>query len=209
MSFEGFEHFEAALARRKGVILGLPHLGSWDYGGAALAAIGYPMTVVVEPVTNEALFAWFAERRRAMGLRVVALGPAATATVSAALRSGGVVGLVCDRDLSHSGVTVCFFGEETTLPAGPAALALRTGAALLPTAVLDRPAGRHLGVFRPPLHTCRGSGPLADDIARITSQLAAELEHLIRRAPEQWHLFQPNWPSDTAGRSTSGCEAQR
>lgn len=198
MSFEGFEHFELSLARGKGVILGLAHLGSWDYGGAAMAAIGYPMTVVVEPVTNEALFAWFAERRRAMGLSIVPLGPRATATVTAALRSGGVVGLVCDRDLSHKGVTVSFFGEETTLPAGPAALALRTGAALLPTAVLDRPAGRHLGVFRSPLDTCR-RGPLADDIARITGQLAAELERLIRRAPEQWHLLQPNWPSDTAG----------
>lgn len=197
MSFEGFEHLRAGMERGRGVILGLPHLGSWDYGGAALAAMGYPMTVVVEPVPNEALFAWFVERRRAMGLSVVPLGPGAASTLAGVLRTGGLVGLVCDRDLVGRGVAVPFFGEETTLPAGPATLALRTGAALLPTAVLDEPRGRHRGVLRPALDTTR-KGALADDVARITAELAAEMEGLIRRAPEQWHLFQPNWPSDHA-----------
>ena len=88
-----------------------------------------------------------------------------------------------------------FFGERTTLPSGPATLAIRTGAPLLPVAVYFRnPVGYH-GVVRPPLDVSR-QGTLREDVTRITQALAGELEAFIRRAPEQWHLLQPNWPSD-------------
>ncbi len=90
-----------------------------------------------------------------------------------------------------------FFGERTTLPAGPATLALRTGATLLPVGVyFTEEYNGHLAIVRPPVSTVRHGGRLRDDVVRITQSLAHELEFLIRRAPEQWHLFQPNWPSD-------------
>jgi KDO2-lipid IV(A) lauroyltransferase len=111
------------------------------------------------------------------------------------LGDNGIAALVSDRDLVGSGVEVEFFGERTTLPAGPATLALRTGAALLPTAVYMRPGGGHHGVIRPPMAVERRGG-LREDVRRLTQDLAHELEVLIRVAPEQWHLFQPNWPSD-------------
>jgi phosphatidylinositol dimannoside acyltransferase len=88
------------------------------------------------------------------------------------------------------------------LPGGPATLALRTGAPILPTAVYF--TGRrdgHLGLVRPPLPMAR-TGRLRDDVAHLTQALAYELEGLIRRAPEQWHLLQPNWPSDPGYRTT-------
>ncbi|HZD65075.1 MAG TPA: phosphatidylinositol mannoside acyltransferase [Acidimicrobiales bacterium] len=195
MSFEGFEHLAAGLDRGRGVILALPHMGNWDYGGAWLAAIGLPLTAVVERLPGERLVRWFNDRRQAMGMTVVPLGPKAAAKIVAVLRRGGLVGLLSDRELGTSGVTVRFFGEETTLPAGPATLALRTGAALIPVSVLYQRGGRHLAVIRPALDTTR-RGSVSEDVARITQALAEELEGLIRRAPEQWHLFQPNWPSD-------------
>ena len=103
--------------------------------------------------------------------------------------------LLSDRDLTGDGVEVEFFGERTTLPAGPATLALRTGAALLPVAVYFTEGRGHKGMVRPPLDITR-EGRLREDIARITQALAYEFEDLIRVAPEQWHLLQPNWPSD-------------
>jgi KDO2-lipid IV(A) lauroyltransferase len=112
-----------------------------------------------------------------------------------ALRDNRVVCLLSDRDLTGDGVSVEFFGERTTRPAGPATLALRTGAALLPVAVYFEPGRGHRGVVRAPIATARAGG-LRDDIARITQYLACEFEILIRAAPEQWHLLQPNWPSD-------------
>ncbi len=114
-----------------------------------------------------------------------------------ALRANRVVCLVCDRDLGGDGVAVDFFGEPTTLPAGPAALALRTGAALLPTGTYLLPRGGHLGRILPPLDT-RRTGRFRDDVERVTRLLASRFEELIRAAPEQWLLMQPNWPSDRA-----------
>ncbi|HLG91794.1 MAG TPA: phosphatidylinositol mannoside acyltransferase, partial [Acidimicrobiales bacterium] len=131
---EGFEHLEAAVAAGRGTILALPHLGSWDYAGAWMAACGHPMTVVMEPLEPPELFELLAGIRRSLGMKVVRLGPEAVAEVMASLRRNQVVGLLADRDLTGTGVEVEFFGEVTTLPAGPAALALRTGAALLPSA---------------------------------------------------------------------------
>jgi KDO2-lipid IV(A) lauroyltransferase len=114
-----------------------------------------------------------------------------------ALRANEVVCLLCDRDLDRTGVEVEFFGERTTLPPGPATLSLRTGAALLPVAVYftERLNGHH-AIIRPPISLPRSGDGLRADVARTTQYLAHELEFLIRRAPEQWHMFQPNWPSD-------------
>jgi len=72
---------------------------------------------------------------------------------------------------------------------------LRTGATVLPTAVYFEPNGKHLGLVRPPIDTSR-KGTIKEDVVNVTTRLAEELEVLIRRDPEQWHLFQPNWPSD-------------
>ena len=196
MSWDGVGYVDDALAQGKGLIMALPHLGGWDFGGAWFASVGYPATVVVEALDPPELFEWFADLRRSLGLTVVPHGPNSGAAVLRALRKNEIVGLVSDRDLLRNGVEVEFFGERTTLPAGPATLAIRTGAPLLTCATYFERGGRHHhGIVRPPLDTTR-VGSLREDVARITQVLAEELETLIRRAPEQWHLMQPNWPSD-------------
>ena len=196
MSIEGLDHIDSALAGGKGGIVALPHLGSWDFGGAWIASIGYPLTVVAEEVKPKALFDWFVEMRADMGLEVVPLGPQAGPAVGRALRENRLVALLSDRDLVGNGVEVDFFGARTRLPAGPATLALRTGAALLPTAIYLRSRGRSHAVIRPPLAVERSGEGLRADVARITQDLAHALEELIRVAPEQWHMFQPNWIGD-------------
>jgi phosphatidylinositol dimannoside acyltransferase len=193
---DGFEHVVRGLERGHGVVIALPHLGGWEWAGRWLVDQGYRVTVVVEPLDNEELFEWFADLRRKLGMIVVPLGPKAGPSVIRALKANEIVCLLCDRDIQHSGVEVEFFGERTTLPAGPATVSLRTGAVLLPTATYfsERYNGHH-AVVRPPVPTERRNG-LREDVTRITQHLARELEMLIGRAPEQWHLFQPNWPSD-------------
>ena len=197
MRVEGYEHVEAGLALGNGIILALPHLGGWEWAGRWLADRGLGVTAVVEAIEPPELFDWFKALRNELGMNIVALGPDAGKEVLAALQRNDVVCLLSDRDIQRTGIEVGFFGETTTLPAGPATLALRTGAPLLPTAVYftDRTDG-HFGVVRPPVDTRRSGERLRLDITRVTQALASELEHLIRRAPYQWHLFQPNWPSD-------------
>jgi KDO2-lipid IV(A) lauroyltransferase len=195
MHVDGLEHLEAGVEAGNGVILALPHLGGWDFGGAWFGSHGWKATVVVEPLEPPELFEWFAAFRERFGLTVVPLGPEAGTAVLRTLRAGGIAGLLCDRDIQGTGVEVEFFGERTNLPSGPAALALRTGAALMPTAVYFEGRRGHRGVVRPPI-ACERTGSFRDDVARLTQALAHELETLIRAAPEQWHLLQPNWPSD-------------
>jgi KDO2-lipid IV(A) lauroyltransferase len=192
----GIDQVRAAIDDGRGAILALPHLGNWDFAGAWLAGQGFTVTVVAEPLEPRELYEWFVSTRARLGMRVIPLSPTAGTEVLRALRANEVVCLLSDRDIQGGGIEVDFFGERTTLPGGPATLSLRTGAPVVPTAVYFA-AGRegHHAVIRPPVPVER-HGSLRDDVQRITQLLATELELLIRAAPEQWHLFQPNWPSD-------------
>jgi KDO2-lipid IV(A) lauroyltransferase len=181
------------------VILALPHLGNWDVAGAWLASAGYPVTVVAEPGPGGDEPVEELRGLDRLGMRVVALGPDAARRLLGDLHENRVVCLVADRDMSGDGVDVEFFGEPTRLPGGPALLALRTGAPLLPAGCYFGAGRRHSARILEPLPTGR-EGRLRDDVTRVTQQLAHRFEELIRAAPDQWVLMQPNWPSD-AGRS--------
>ena len=195
---DGYEdHIVGGLRAGNGVIIALPHLGGWEWAGRWIADRGHPITVVVEQIEPPELFEWFVELRSKLGMTVVPLGPRAATTVMQALRDNHIVCLVSDRDLMGGGPQVDFFGERTTLPGGAATLALRTGAPIIPTGVYftNRVDG-HYAWVKPPIVVERESKRLREDVDRVTQLVAYELESLIRRAPFQWHLFQPNWPSD-------------
>jgi KDO2-lipid IV(A) lauroyltransferase len=192
---EGFEHIEAARAAGHGPLMVIPHLGGWEWAAFWLTRVqDVGVTAVVEPLEPPELFEWFVDFRRSLGMEIVPLGPKAATRITAAVKRLDVVCLLADRDIAGTGTEVEFFGERTTLPSGPALLALRTGAPIIPCAVYFRPRGIH-AVVRPPLVVER-RGSLRDDVARLTQDIGHALEALIREAPEQWHLMEPNWPSD-------------
>lgn len=194
---DGYPQIVDALREGNGAILALPHLGGWEWAGRWIADQGHQITVVVEHLQPPELFDWFVELRSKLGMHVVPLGPKAGSAVINALRDNHIVCLLSDRDIQRTGPEVDFFGERTTLPGGAATVSLRTGAPIFPTAVYftDR-VDAHLGWVRAPIRPERREKRLRDDVHRITQELASELEILIKRAPSQWHLFQPNWPSD-------------
>ena len=194
-SEEGYERIAKGLAEGNGVIMAMPHLGSWEWAAHWLTLHhGVPVGCVVETLEPPELFDWYRGFRESLGMKVVGLGPSAGVETIAMLRENRALCLPSDRHVGGVGVEVEFFGEVTMLPAGPATLALRTGAALLPVAIYDHRGGCH-GVVRPPV-VAKREGRLRDDVARVTRALAGELEVLIAAEPEQWHLLQPNWPSD-------------
>lgn len=194
----GFEHIRAAIDAGTGVVLAMPHLGAWEWAGFWTTAVQrIPVSTVVEAVDPPELAAWFTGLRKDLGMEIIPLGPTAGSAAAAALTSNRILTLLCDRDVSGGGVEVQFFGERTTLPAGPATIALRSGAALIASTVYFD-GMHHQGIANPPIDT-RRRGKFRADVARVTQDLATELEALIRQAPEQWHLMQPNWPSDHLG----------
>ena len=193
---DGWELIETALKKDSGVILVLPHLGAWDWGGLWISKIkGVSVSAVVEPLEPPELFEWFKRSRNALGMDIISLGSDAGSQILKAISDKQLIVLVSDRDVGGSSVEVEFFGEKTLLPAGPATLALRTGATLLPVAIYNKEDGCH-GVVRPAIPLER-KGKFRSDVKRITQTIADEMELLIRKAPEQWHLMQPNWPSDS------------
>jgi KDO2-lipid IV(A) lauroyltransferase len=196
ITYDGYERIAAGRAAGRGTILVLPHLGGWEWAGTQLAAAGHPVSVVVERLEQPDVYEWFVAFRERLGMHVIPVGPSAASRCAAALADNHLLCLLSDRLIAGTGVEVDFFGERTVLPAGPATLALRTGAMLLPAAVYFAPrTDHHLGVVMAPLDTHRQDG-LRADVLRITQEIACTFESLIRRAPTQWHLMQPNWPSD-------------
>jgi phosphatidylinositol dimannoside acyltransferase len=186
---EGREYLEAARAAGRGLVIALPHVGSWEWGGAFLAQIGLGMTAVAEVLEPPALFEWFSAKRAQIGIAIAPLDDHAGTVLLSTLKDNGVVGLLCDRHLAGTGTQVTFFGESVTLPAGPATLALRTGATLVAAACYAGPGRDHFAVVTPPIDTARRAN-LRADVARVTQRVAEELEGLIRRAPEQWHVLE-------------------
>ncbi len=194
--YTGFEWIRRSVDNGFGPIIVLPHLGGWEWAAFWTTRVaGLELTAVVEPVEPPELFDWFASYRESLGMHIVPLGPDAGPKILDAIKNQHVICLLTDRYIDGGGVDVDFFGETTTLPAGPATLSLRTGTPLLPSAIYFRePYGCHAVIGEPVAYERKGR--LRSDVTALTQILADELEGLIRRAPEQWHLMQPNWPSD-------------
>jgi KDO2-lipid IV(A) lauroyltransferase len=189
---EGLEHLQAAAATGRGVVIAIPHIGSWEWGGAFMANIGLPMHAVAEALDPPELFEWFAKKRRAIGIEVAPLNEKAGTVLLSTIKAGKIVGLLCDRDIQNNGIPARLLGEDVTIPAGPATLALRTGAVLLAGACYAGPGDGHHGVFTPPIAAVP-LGKLREHVSRLTQLVADELSGLIRRAPEQWHVLQPRF----------------
>ncbi|HEU4900685.1 MAG TPA: phosphatidylinositol mannoside acyltransferase [Actinomycetota bacterium] len=191
LRIEGREHIDTALAAGRGAIFASPHIGNWDAGGAWLAASGYPATAVVERLRPAELYERFAAYRRALGLELLPLddGSETLRGVIRALRANRLACLVCDRDLTGGGLEVRLFGAPAVMPGGPASIALKTGAPLLPCSVYhDRRPGRWRAVVHPPLRP-EPTGDTRKDALALTQRLADEFEGLIAAAPTQWHVL--------------------
>jgi lauroyl/myristoyl acyltransferase len=186
----GLEHLRQAAHGAKGCIIALPHLGNWEPAALSGQRAGIEILAVAEKLGNLRLTEWFTSLRKQFGITIVLAGRGSMRGIEDGIARGAAVCLLSDRDLSGRGIKTEFFGEETTLPAGPAALALRTGAPLLLGASYFTPTGHHLVLQRLELP------PDAREVETVTRLIAIGLEELIRQAPEQWHLLQPNWPSD-------------
>jgi KDO2-lipid IV(A) lauroyltransferase len=165
--------------------------------GAKAEDVGVPVLAVAESLPNPRITEWFVDVRNQMGIDIVLTGRGSrvTSALVERLEAGGAIALLADRDLSGRGIEVEFFGERTTIPAGPVSLADRTGAVLLTVGCYFSDGQGHTLVVHPPLELPT-AGTTEERVAEGSQRLARALEDIIRRAPEQWHLFQPNWPSD-------------
>lgn len=195
VQIEDWQHWEPIM--RGGAVVALPHLGNFEPYGHFVAAHGLGGVAPVEETEPRELYDFLLARRASgKGIEVVPLSHAFRPML-AALRRNQIVALVADRDLAGDGLPVTMFGHATTLPAGPATLALRTDKPLIMARVLrtgpERFSVRALAVEAP------RTGKTATDVAALTQALAARFEAAIAEAPEQWWAaFQPFWTDQRA-----------
>jgi KDO2-lipid IV(A) lauroyltransferase len=194
VEIRGWPEFAQAHARGKGVILASAHLGPVVLCGQILAARGLDVAVLVEARSDE-MSRLVNRARSAMGIRTIDTRSAMG--IGRALLRGGIVGFLADRAITGVGERVPFFGREALLPSAHVALALRTGAALVP-AFAAREGGRLIAQVEPELVLPR-SGDRAADVREGVRRWAAVLERHVARAPEQWSVFEPVWGSRGQG----------
>jgi lauroyl/myristoyl acyltransferase len=186
------------LSDPNGVVAVLPHMGNWDVAGAWASLTGHKFTTVAERLKPEELFDRFVAFRESLGMEVVPLtggGANPFDLLAERLRAGGLVCLLGDRDLTARGIEVTFFGETAKFPAGPAALALRTGARLVPATLWHGPDGWHIR-----MHEAIPVPEGTDKIARMTQAVADVFEAGIREHPADWHMLQRLWVADLSPR---------
>ncbi|MFI7101636.1 phosphatidylinositol mannoside acyltransferase [Streptomyces sp. NPDC050161] len=197
-------HLEEGLKSDRGVILALPHMGNYDLAGVWVTTkLGVPFTTVAERLKPESLYDRFVAYREGLGMEVLPhTGGAAFGTLARRLRSGGLVCLVADRDLSSSGIEVTFFGGAAKMPAGPAMLAVQTGAMLLPVTLWYDDTAVMRGRVHPEIGVPE-SGTRAEKAAAMTQSLADAFASGIADHPEDWHMLQRLWLADLEPRDAA------
>ncbi len=189
------EHrLRASVAAGRGTILALPHSGNWDHAGAWCGATGVPFTTVAERLKPESVYDRFVAFRESLGMEVLALTGGERPpfdVLTERLEAGGTLCLLADRDLSARGIDVQFFGATARMPAGPAGLALRTGATLIPVTLSFTDEGWRC-VFHPEVPPT--------DVQSMTQAVADAFATGIAAHPADWHMLQRLWLDDLAPR---------
>jgi phosphatidylinositol dimannoside acyltransferase len=189
------DEFLAMLAEGNGAILALPHVGNWDAAAAWVVSNGFKLITVAERLKPEGVFEQFVAYREKLGMEVVPLtgGQRAPLDVLAEKATQGyAVALLADRDLSSRGVDVEFFGGHAKMPAGPALLALRTGAPLYAVDLWFSTERARGSVERIPLPD-PSDGPLDVRVRVVTQRLADAFAKGIADHPQDWHMLQKLW----------------
>ena len=180
----------------RGVVIALPHMGNFEQAGAWVVARGAgTFTTVAERLRPESVYEAFVKFRQSLGMEVLPLtgGHSPFGTLAQRLRAGGLVCLVSDRDLKETGVEVEMFGETARI-AATAALALHTGAALMPVGCWfdGEDWGAHIYEEIP----VPAWGTRAEKVAAMSQQLARVFEQAIAEHPQDWHMLQRVFTAD-------------
>ncbi len=191
--YEGFEHFEHAIERGKGVLFATAHLGNWELSAFAHALLTAPMHVVVRPLDNPRIDALVVRRRTMSGNRLIEKKNFARGILQA-LGANEAVGILIDQNASlDTGVFVDFFGVPACAGAGFARLAAHTGAAVIPGFALWSESERRFVLhFYPEV-------PMSGDLQQDTARIHAVLERVIREYPDQWLWIHRRWKTRPPG----------
>jgi KDO2-lipid IV(A) lauroyltransferase len=197
--FDGFENYERAHARGKGVLLFAGHFGGWELSSFVLSMHGHWMYVIMRGMDNVYLGELILRYRTMHGNKAVDKDDFVRGLLSA-MKAGEVVGMLMDTNMTPpQGIFVDFFGIPACTAAGPARIALRTDAAVVPTfTIWDAALGKYRLRFDPAVELVR-TGDLEADIKANTQKLTSIIEEYVRKYPEQWLWVHRRWKTRPPG----------
>jgi phosphatidylinositol dimannoside acyltransferase len=176
-----------------GLIFAVGHVGNNEAIAAAVAHRGWPINVVADDSSFPEMFERFRRLREAWGIHVIPWRN--LREIYTVLRKREMLALLIDWGYRSDGIPVQLFGAWTTLPAGPATLAAKSGSLILPVSIRRTPDDR-FHVSYAPLIEVASSAPA--DLQRATQTIADSLQATVAAAPDQWYSFKPMWPSTEA-----------
>ncbi len=196
---EGLEHYEAARARGKGVLVLTGHLGAWELSSFYHSLMGYPMGMVIRRLDNRRLDAFVNGIRCLHGNRVLHKNDFGRSLLTA-MRAGETVGILMDTNMTPpQGLFVDFFAMKACTASGLAHIALKTGAAVLPGFLVWEPDERQYVLHFGPEIEFAQSGDREADLHAATQKCNDVLESWIRRYPDQWLWIHRRWKTRPAG----------
>ncbi|MFH0791423.1 MAG: lysophospholipid acyltransferase family protein [Candidatus Omnitrophota bacterium] len=191
IKIENRGYIDEALAKKKGVITITAHLGNWELGGVVISLLGYHFSAVAMPHKDKRVNKFFNSQRENRGINVIPLGNAVRQCFEV-LKKNEVLALVGDRDFSEKGIVSDFFGKPTFLPEGPAAFALKTGAAIVPGFMVRNNDDTFTLRMEHPIEYT----PIGDkdkDLNALIGCYKTIFEDYIKRYPDQWYMFRRFW----------------
>jgi len=196
---EGLEHYLAAQARGKGVLIITGHLGAWELSSFYHSLMGHPMGMVIRRLDNRRLDAYVNRIRCLHGNHVLDKDDFGRGLLTA-MHTGGTVGILMDTNMTPpQGAFVEFFGLPACAATGLAHVARRTGAAVLPGFMLWEPAERRYVLHFGPGIEIPETDDLAADILAGTQLCTRVIESWIRRYPDQWLWIHRRWKTRPPG----------
>lgn len=187
------EYLEEAFSEKNGTICLTAHMGNWEWGGACLSLLGYPMNAVILPQKNPWVAGLFLKLRKSSGMKVINVGEGVKKSIKALKRGEGLA-ILGDRPFGEEGMKVKFCGRKTVFPKGPAYLAYRTGAVILPGFTLKN-NGRYYLYLEKPFYI-KGEGDREKIVNQGVYKIVSLIEKYVRMFPTQWSIFEDIWEKD-------------
>jgi KDO2-lipid IV(A) lauroyltransferase len=191
VEFRGLEHFEEARKGGRGALLVTAHFGNWELYGAAIACAGYPLSMVVYPQHNRRVDEQLNRLRRGKGSEIIYKRDAAR-EIFRALRQNRFVAVLIDQDAGSDGIFCDFLGHPASTARGPALLAYKSGAPLIPGAIVRKSQGGHLGLIHGIIRPNCGA-PAESEVRRVTSELNSIISGYVMEHPDHWYWVHRRW----------------
>ncbi len=202
----GIEEVKQAIATGRGVVVVSAHYANPEMVLHCATVFGIEIFALTEPLQPQRLNDLVHKLRAAHGLAFRPLSLVSLREALRWLRDGGVVPLLCDRDIQNTGMMLPFFGEETRVPTGAAELALRTGALIIPM-FCRRTDGDRFDIFCEPPFEPASTGNHEEDVRTSTLKIVGAMERCLRKDPGQWIVLEPLWERDEERESTEDADA--